>query len=675
MAGIILVPKVNEIYYHSERPKMPKRPSPNLAELPQNPSSWYVAVRKLHHWLENDDGQIVRAFLAIAINMEDGKILASKIFSEEPSPEVVRRIIDRAVRKPMGGSGQKAGRPQRILFEQAALVESLAPFLAEISIESDHRALTEQMDAILAELEGFLKRGEEEDVPGILSVEGLTPDLAGDLFAAAAVFYRAEPWVHLADSQPLAVEFPDRRKTIFVQLMGHAGMDYGFVAYRRWEDLLHVYEAADDVRERIPAGGWLSFSFAEEHLLPFADLDAIEQYGWEIAGKDAYPLPATYYPDRLERPDADLLSLFNVVLRAVPIFVSRHLKSDGKGDYRHAEADIIVPTYAGDIRVRVKYPAGDLPKENFPASVVREFDDEEDDNGALPAFDRRAMEGDMARMFGAFDDGIKNPALKKAQELMYDAWEERNPARRIKMAYRALSVSPDCADAYVLLAEEEADTLQRAAEFYAKGVEAGERALGKKFFRKNAGYFWGILSTRPYMRAREGLANCFWSLGRLDEAREHFTEMLRLNPGDNQGVRYSLLNLLLVDVNALADMTALLKKYDDDWSPNWLYTKTLLAFREQGDSTKANVALDEALEQNSYVPTYLTGEKRIPKHLPAYITLGSEDEAVSYANGHLNHWRRTPGAVDWLRRRTRGDTAKAEKIARPKKKRSRRTTK
>lgn len=96
-------------------------------------------------------------------------------------------------------------------------------------------------------------------------------------------------------------------------------------------------------------------------------------------------------------------------------------------------------------------------------------------------------------------------ALERAQDLMYQAWEATGPMR-VKLARQALEISPDCADAYVLLAEETARTPEEALDLYTKGVAAGERALGKKYFEENAGHFWGLLETRPYMRARLGLA-------------------------------------------------------------------------------------------------------------------------------------------------------------------------
>ena len=77
----------------------------------------------------------------------------------------------------------------------------------------------------------------------------------------------------------------------------------------------------------------------------------------------------------------------------------------------------------------------------------------------------------------------------------------------VAMARRALEISTDCADAYVMLAEETARTAQDALDLYQKGVAACARALGPELFEEKIGYFWGISETRPYMRALKGLVN------------------------------------------------------------------------------------------------------------------------------------------------------------------------
>src|SRR5262249_7461217 len=151
--------------------------------------------------------------------------------------------------------------------------------------------------------------------------------------------------------------------------------------------------------------------------------------------------------------------------------------------------------------------------------------------------------------------------LAQAQALLDRAFETPDPAERIRLARQALDLSPDCADAYVLLAEN-TRSRKTTLDYYEKGVAAGERALGPDAFRREVGHFWGILETRPYMRAREGLAHSLWTMGRREEAAGHLQEMLRLNPNDNQGVRYTLTSWL-VNLDRDEELGDLLDRFDD----------------------------------------------------------------------------------------------------------------
>jgi len=236
--------------------------------------------------------------------------------------------------------------------------------------------------------------------------------------------------------------------------------------------------------------------------------------------------------------------------------------------------------------------------------------------------------------------------LEQAQDLMYDAWDATG-SQRVQLAQQALELSEDCADAYVLLAEETAQTLKDAKRMYELGVEAGERALGPEAFEKLAGDFWGVLETRPYMRARFGLADCLWLLGKRQEAIEHLTDMLRLNPGDNQGLRYVLSNWLLTEGRD-DQLGELLDQYEDDAAATWAYNRALYVFRQEGAGRKANALLKEAIETNPFVPAYLLGQKKLPEWLPEYIGLGDESEAIAYAADSGILWITTEGAIEWL---------------------------
>jgi tetratricopeptide (TPR) repeat protein len=303
---------------------------------------------------------------------------------------------------------------------------------------------------------------------------------------------------------------------------------------------------------------------------------------------------------------------------------------------------------------------------------------------ALP-YDRRLMERNLLGInqmvkgqdFGSLDEAnryineklkggpapewIPETPLEKAQSLIYQALETAGKTKRLELARQALQISPDCADAYVLLAEEKARSLEEAFKFYEAGVEAGERASGEEVFQNEAGHFWGMVNTRPYMRARVGLAQCLWEMGKREAAVEHFRDMLRLNPNDNQGIRY-LLAALLLEMGEIDELERLLGQYDE-LTAAWLYTAALVAFRRAGDTPDTRRRLREALEYNPHVPAYLSGEKKLPRTIPEQVGFGDNSEAVAYAADFGMGWLNTRGAIEWLRSISR--TEKAIKKGRP----------
>ena len=261
--------------------------------------------------------------------------------------------------------------------------------------------------------------------------------------------------------------------------------------------------------------------------------------------------------------------------------------------------------------------------------------------GALP--DRRAMENYLSAIAGRGRD----EAIAEAQDVMYEAWDRSASRSRIALAHKALAISPLCADAYNLLAEEAA-TIAEARDLYARGLDAGELALGPEGFEEYEGHFWGFLETRPYMRARHGLALALLELGEEEAALEHFRAMLKLNPGDNQGVRYLLLGCL-IKRNDMAAVKELLAAYEDEWSAYWLYTRALVAFREGNEAEQQALRLvQDAWSANQHVPAILAGAEPPVTSRSGYITVGGADEATDYVRDCGPAWRQTPGAVAWL---------------------------
>lgn len=274
--------------------------------------------------------------------------------------------------------------------------------------------------------------------------------------------------------------------------------------------------------------------------------------------------------------------------------------------------------------------------------------------------DRRVMEGTIKQFTAQLQGkaGAQTPA-ERAQDLVYGAFEQRDPARRVQIARDALVLDPDCADAYVLLAEHTPDRKERLA-LYEKGVAAGERAIGPEAFRRTVGHFWGVVETRPYMRARVGLAGSLWEFARRDEAVGHLQEMLRLNPNDNQGNRYTLAGFLLF-LDRDEELGRLIGRYDQEESAFWAYTKALLSFRREGDTIAPRRLLKAARKSNRFVPALILGEAKPPLEKPGHYSPGAESEAMVYADHCLIGWKSTAGAVGWLR----GNLGTKKKVEEP----------
>jgi hypothetical protein len=82
----------------------------------------------------------------------------------------------------------------------------------------------------------------------------------------------------------------------------------------------------------------------------------------------------------------------------------------------------------------------------------------------------------------------------------------------------------------------------------------------------------------------------------------------KLNPNDNQGIRYVLAGCLLRQDNDSA-LKELLTAHEDGGA-FWLYTRALVAFRERGNGDEQAAALvKDAWSANEYVPAILAGSR------------------------------------------------------------------
>ena len=259
----------------------------------------------------------------------------------------------------------------------------------------------------------------------------------------------------------------------------------------------------------------------------------------------------------------------------------------------------------------------------------------------LNAHLQRLMDsGELNRMIQATPE---SPA-EQAQELAYRAMEEPSSAKARKLAEKALKLDPGCIDAMVIRAQTRRLRLHAYIAELRVIVAAGERSLGEKEFREARGHFWGIVETRPYMRARRELAMALLGAGQLREAAAEFAAMLELNPNDNQGVRDYLLGVYLA-LNDLDGAASLYRQYHQDDSAVFAWGRVFLLMLS-GRRAEARKALEDAFRNNPWPVAVFLGA-RAPDD-PDSWGMGDEDEGAHAAVALLPACAEHPDVVVWI---------------------------
>lgn len=628
--------------------------------LPAREDVWQLAIVRMPQWVVEDDRPPFRPRAPLCHSAAADRLGMGEMLDPDAPGEqaALRAVIALAKVRDV------QFRPTRVEAREASIADAVRPALEAAGVEVVVIDRLEAIDEVLAEM--MRQLAGPAGSTSLFSGPGVTVERVRAFAEAAAAFHRAAPWDQLTDEDLLRVDSPVPDEGLrCLTILGGGEIERGIGFYRTAEDLHRLLSR--ETAEQFLAGArlWL-MSFDPVFELPIPDSELWDAHDLPLAHAEAYPsLMCAESSGRGEPADAARLTFVEGLMRALAASTEDELDSG-----RWSKT---VATFDGEQVIELSIPALLTPAAKPPAPGPGEPHE-------LP--DRRLMEQTMADVqravaergfesieevnaFLAASGGKVAPRepdpspAGRAQARFYEALDAHGRLR-IKLAREAIAIHADCADAWVLLAEEMPD-LARRTGLYGQAMAAAERTLGSKSFEEHAGHFWGVIATRPYMRARFGYAESLWSAGRHDEALGHLQELLRLDPGDHQGVREVLLPRLL-ESGRDDEALRLLAAFEDDPSAVLEYGRALLEFRGSGDGEAAQAKLAAAVRANPHVTKYLTGSAPLPEQFPDRYGPGTDDEAVIAAAALLKGWQATAGAMAWLRdARRRGKKAREQK--------------
>ncbi len=619
-----------------------------LRRLPQHAGEiWQGGITKLPLWVRADEDGLpdpVRSWAAGWVSLQTRAVFLSEGYTEPTgqSEALLDALVDLAYDKKQAGY-----RPGKVQVCDAAMAEFLCKELqgSEIAVELIDKSFI---------LERSLIDAAEASRPyypmpcGPMDTEGVTVEMMRAYAAAAAELYRTKPWELLDNDDLIVLESPVPDDVLrHVCVLGARGEFFG-LCFHESPEVVQRCALNQGPQWMMPGRHW-HLRFEPITGISLGDVDLWERYDLPVAGPNGYPFAVCYETKSpYHRPGPTELAFFEGFMRALAQSTEQEFDSgrwskrvdtfDDPMEFTFTLPDVLAPEKPRDPTLPLASP---LVMDRIAAHMDRmmkgrEFKTREEYDAFM-----------QANVYGKkIEEFVPETSLEKAQDIVFRAYSVKG-RKQIHMARQALAVDPNCSDAYILLAER-TPLRDKQLEYYTQALQTAERTLSPEIFEREAGKFWQIVETRPYVRAKFRLAECLTKAARVEAAAEHFRELLRLNPDDIMMARFWFWPCLL-RLGKDAQVERLLKQNRNDKGDcTWDYTRALLTFRQKGDTPLAKRHLNQAIKNNPICAEYLMNGKGFPKPTPDGRDLFYDDEGYYCAEVLATAWHETAGAAEWL---------------------------
>lgn len=198
---------------------------------------------------------------------------------------------------------------------------------------------------------------------------------------------------------------------------------------------------------------------------------------------------------------------------------------------------------------------------------------------------------------------LPDTPLDKAMAKFDEAVSASSEKKAVKLAKEAIEIDPTYIDPKLFLIpiEYKGETLLKKLDEVI--AEEKERLAKEKMF-ENAGEFYTVWQTRPYMRALQHRVIVLVEYGKVKKAQKQLENMLDLDNDDHLGARH-LLAAVYAYFEDEKNMKKLVNDYKGDDTLSFLLPQLCLAYKlDQTDKTLA--LLSQIKKNNPYFEEVIT---------------------------------------------------------------------
>lgn len=538
-------------------------------------------------------------------------------------------------------------RPAQIECNERRFADELSERLDGSGTIVQYRAKMDDWSEAIEDMASHVQSAASPSLPSLREA-GCNDDQVGGFAAATAEFYRAKLWELLDDTDLIKIETPRPLRNLkYAVVLGSGGQSYGLGFYDHADDHHALIAQEVDPREL----NLFSFTYVSPAEVVSDDVELWQELDLPLETGEAFP-DINFFSgasaDESRRPTPKEIEFLTVVLKGFAQTSEEELDTGRWTKWvqvsgKRKKCGFSIPNLLDPPDRAEWIRRGKMPDRRGHEIHFRQVQEFIDSAGEGMDIDQ-LNESVNARFTGRSLDDIELPRNTPAEraEALYQEALGCFGRRRTLLAREAIAEDSTHVEASILVAESTRAVDARIG-LLENAKQAAAKALGEEM-KELDGQFWEFHETRPYMRACHGVAVAYAEAGQPRAAIGQYREMLRLNPNDNQGVRYEIVPLLL-EQECDAEAIEVLDQYPEE-SAMWLYMKALVEFRSEEQSTRAKRAIRAAFKGNDHVLKLMQSDE--PPLMPESYALGSPEEAAICLEELQTVWNETEGFLEWM---------------------------